>query len=119
MKLYQEIIFLQYNSPEGQKWVVENVKPYYQTLIKPSVELQRHLLWCNFEIPIKNFTQSKLRSAQISDLQDYLGMDISQFKIQNKRQILRNCLHPQIGEYIFNLAQNNVLIKNTEQFKLI
>src|SRR5690606_22322754 len=37
MKLYQEIIFLQYNF-DG-KWVVENVNPYYKPLIEPSVEL--------------------------------------------------------------------------------
>ena len=48
MKLYQEIIFLKHNCKCN--FVVENVKPYYKTLINPDVELQRHLFWSNFKI---------------------------------------------------------------------
>lgn len=40
MKLWQEIIFLQANAK--CKWVVENVKPYYEPLIAPSVIIGRH-----------------------------------------------------------------------------
>ncbi|GAH15532.1 unnamed protein product [marine sediment metagenome] len=35
MSLYQEIIFLQYFC-KG-KYVIENVKPYYEPLIKPQI----------------------------------------------------------------------------------
>ena len=50
MKLWQEIIFLQ-GHQRDKKWVVENVIPYYQPLIKPSAELLRHYFWSNFNIP--------------------------------------------------------------------
>jgi len=104
MRLYQEIIFLQHNF-KG-KWVVENVKPYYKPLIESTKELQRHLFWANFEIIDKDFKQSKLRSAQITDLQEYLGFDLSEFKISDKRQILRNCVVPEIGKFIFDCIKD-------------
>jgi len=98
MSLYQVIIFLQYNF-KG-KWVIENVKPYYEPLIKPSFELQRHIYWSNFEVQEVEFKKSKLRSAQIPDLEEYLGFDLSKYKLPNKRQVLRNCVLPEIGEHI-------------------
>jgi len=48
MTLYEEILFLKHHF-KG-KWVVENVKPYYEPLIKPTTILDRHLFWANFEI---------------------------------------------------------------------
>lgn len=56
MKLYQEIIFLQ-KYFDGL-WVVENVKPFYDPLIKPSIQLGRHLFWSNFKL---DFDGSLLR----------------------------------------------------------
>lgn len=53
MELYQEIILLQNFAPKKQKWIVENVVPYYNPLIPPTKKLHRHLYWCNF--PIGNF----------------------------------------------------------------
>lgn len=99
MKLYQEIIFLKYNF--NGLWVVENVKPYYEPLIKPTKELQRHLFWSNFEISDKEFDKDNLRKAQIPDLEKLYGFDLSQYKLSNKRQVLRNCVKPELGDYIF------------------
>jgi DNA (cytosine-5)-methyltransferase 1 len=48
MKLYQEIIFLK--SFCDALFIVENVIPYYEPLIRPDVGLHRHLYWCNFRI---------------------------------------------------------------------
>jgi len=48
MGLYQEILFLKHFF--NGKFVVENVKPYYEPLIKPSNEIGRHLFWSNFKI---------------------------------------------------------------------
>ena len=98
MMLYQEIIFLQ-NNFKG-KWVVENVKPYYKPLIEPTVELQRHLFWSNFPIKEKEFNKEKIRTAQILDLQKLHGFNLSEYKLKNKRQILRNCVLPELGKYI-------------------
>ena len=98
MKLYQEILFLQANC--DCKWVVENVKPYYTPLIKPTKDLQRHLFWANFEIPDATFEKDNIRTSQIPDLEKMYGFDLSNKKLSNKRQILRNCVKPELGEHI-------------------
>jgi len=100
MRLYEEIIFLKYHF-EG-KWVVENVKPYYKPLIEGKL-LQRHLFWSNFEIPDKEFKGDKIRTAQIPDLQKAYGYNLSSYKLKNKRQVLRNCVSPELGKYILEL----------------
>ncbi len=103
MSLYQIILFLQLHSNKF-KYVVENVIPYYKPLIKPTFELQRHLFWSNFKVEEKQFKKSKLRTAQIKVLQEYLGINLDEVKIKNKRQILRNCVLPEIGKHILEGA---------------
>lgn len=98
MRLYQEIIFLQNNAT--CPWVVENVKPYYEPLIKGQL-LQRHLFWSNFEIPNKTFPKDIIRKAQIPDLEKLHGYDLSQDSLKSKRQILRNCVSPELGSHVF------------------
>lgn len=100
MSLYQEIIFLQHNFKGN--WIVENVKPYYKPLIEPTFNLQRHNFWSNKKIEPKDFEKDDIRYAQIKDLEKMYGFDLKDWKIPNKRQILRNCVKPEIGEYILN-----------------
>lgn len=102
MKLYQEIIFLQYNAT--CKWVVENVVPYYEPLIPPSHKLQRHLFWSNFNIRDKEFEKDNIRSSQIPDLEKLHGFNLEGFRLPNKRQVLRNCVKPELGKYILDEA---------------
>lgn len=104
MKLYQEIIFLK-NNFKG-KYIVENVKPYYTPLIAPTVELQRHLFWCNFSIPKFEFEKDNIRTAQIPDLQKLYGYDLTNYKLANKRQVLRNCVKPELGKYILDILES-------------
>ena len=103
MKLYQEIIFLQYNFKGC--YVVENVNPYYKPLIPPTKKLGRHLFWSNLNINDSIFEKTNVRSAQIFDLQKQHGFDLSSYKIKNKRQILRNCVNPNIGLHILQEAE--------------
>jgi DNA (cytosine-5)-methyltransferase 1 len=100
MKLYQEILFLQHNYKN--MWVVENVKPYYDPLIKPDRILQRHFFWSNFFIEDTHFETDNIRKAQIPDFEKKYGYDLSRYKIENKRQILRNCVAPELGQHILN-----------------
>lgn len=102
MKLYQELIFLSHNF-KG-KWIMENVKPYYAPLIDPDYILQRHYIWCNFDIPPKEFKKDNLRTAQIPDLQKKFGIDLTDYKIPNKRQLLRNCVEPKLGLHVLESA---------------
>lgn len=98
MRLYQEILFLKHHVEKP--WVVENVKPYYEPLIKPTAILQRHYFWANFEISEADFEQDKIRTAQIPDLEALHGFDLSQSQIKNKRQVLRNCVYPPVGLHV-------------------
>ncbi len=102
MNLYQEILFLRYNF-EG-KFVVENVSPYYEPLKSPTIKIQRHYLWANFMIEDIEIEKDNIRKAQINDLQRMYGFDLSKYDLENKRQILRNCVHPELGLHIFNCA---------------
>ena len=101
MKLYEEIIFLQYNF--DKLWVVENVVPYYKPLIQ-ATKLQRHMFWSNFDIEDIKIETDKIRSAQIPELQKLHKVDLSQYKIKDKRKILRNCVHYKLGEDILKQA---------------
>lgn len=103
-RLYEEIVFLQKHAT--CKWVVENVKPYYTPLIQPNVLLQRHCFWANFDIPAKTFPTERLRKAQIPDLQRLHGIDLTNIRLKNKRQCLRNCVLPDVGFYILECAKN-------------
>ena len=101
MSLYQEILFLKHHF-KG-KWVVENVKPYYEPLISGQL-IQRHLFWSNFPIDNIEFKKDKIRTAQIPDLQKLHGFDLSGHKLKNKRQVLRNCVLPELGKHVFDCA---------------
>jgi DNA (cytosine-5)-methyltransferase 1 len=129
MKLYQEIILLQTHCKA--LWVVENVKPYYEPLIKAQ-EAGRHYFWANFNISNKfidtqigtmNRKASKgsqrkaiIREAQVPELIDLFGL--KDFKLSNKRQVLRNCVNPKLGLHIFNCAfkekQQELIIENND-----
>lgn len=97
MKLYEEIIFLKHHSI--CPYVVENVKPYYTPLI-PWKLIQRHLFWSNFDIPDLDIKKDNIRTAQIADLEKHHGFDLSKYKLPNKRQILRNCVYPEVWLHI-------------------
>lgn len=100
MQLYQEILLLKHTF-KGL-WCVENVKPYYSPLIDPDFILQRHYFWSNFPVKDAEFKNEKLRAAQIPELEKLHGYDLSSFKLKDKRQVLRNCVLPELGVYILN-----------------
>ena len=98
MKLYEEIIFLQYYF-KGL-WAVENVKPYYKPLVEPTAILQRHLIWSNFPISDLKLPPKNIRSK--NKISDYdADFDITKTAIKNKRQVLRNCVDPALGLHVF------------------
>jgi DNA (cytosine-5)-methyltransferase 1 len=125
MSLYQEIIFLDHFY-KGL-WVVENVKPYYEPLIKPTAILGRHYFWANFPISqfeIKsppNFIQDDT-AAGCQRLKDWLGIqyegNIYYKDNHSPGQVLRNCVHPELGLHILNCALGIKRIEKIEQLKL-
>jgi DNA (cytosine-5)-methyltransferase 1 len=102
MTLYEEIVFLEFYAKGF--WVVENVNPYYSAMRNP-VKIDRHLYWSNFAIEPRNKKVENLREAQIPQLQELHRVDLSQYKLKNKRQILRNCVYHETGLYILNQAE--------------
>ena len=117
MKLYEEVLLLKHYF-EG-KWVVENVKSFYEPLIRPS-ELQRHYFWHNFHIPQRSFESDTILltggskpnddvddEIQIERLQGRHGFDLSKYELSNiaTRTALRNCVTPELGLHILNYAR--------------
>jgi len=100
MMLYQEILFLKYNF--DWKYVVENVKPYYDALIKPTAILQRHYFRANFDIEDTDIKPDKIRTAQIPQLSELHWYDLGKYKLKNKRQVLRNCVHKELWKHILD-----------------
>ena len=99
MTVYQQIILLK--SWFKGMWVIENVLPYYDALIKPNVELGRHVFWSNFPITKKEFTNIDVSRSTQEELSKDLGMPIPRLK---PRLLLRNCVNPKMGEHIFDCA---------------
>jgi len=105
MSLYQEIILLE-KFFKG-KWVVENVKPYYKSLVEAQ-ELGRHLFWTNFYLENLKCNSNYIFSGEdFNKVKDMIGFDISKYKI-DKRKILRNCVEPELGKHILDCAMGKI-----------
>lgn len=102
MKLWQEIIFLQYYCKKD--WVVENVIPYYKPLIQPSFSLGNHHYWSNKFILDCGIDRYRAHNAGNKKLQEIKKIDISKYVFDgiDKRQVLRNMVEPEAGLYIFD-----------------
>jgi DNA (cytosine-5)-methyltransferase 1 len=107
MSLYEEIVFLKYHSKA--LWVVENVVPYYPPMMDPQ-KINRHLYWASFTINELPKVVENLRDLQIPGLQKLHGIDLSKYKLSNKRQILRNCVHPETGLAILQDAIDSLKV---------
>jgi DNA (cytosine-5)-methyltransferase 1 len=116
MKLYQEIILLQ-TFFKG-KYIIENVKSYYEPLIKPQIS-GRHYFWANFKIPLLKFEKQigrmngkkadlggKIQAELRTNNHKKLGFDLSKYTGIDKEKVLNNCVAPEIGLAIFQSALN-------------
>ena len=108
--LYEEIIFLQ--SFFDGKFVVENVVPYYTPLISAK-QIGRHLFWSNYEFDCDDIKRpagfiNQCNLAGKKALMEWLGLyyeeNIYYEGNHCPAQILRNCVHPKIGEQILMAA---------------
>ena len=99
MSIYQIILFLKGHGRKC-KWVVENVKPYYEPLIQPTVIIDRHLYWSNFEISDINIDKKYLiKYVKVEDA------PVDMTGIKDKRQIIRNQVDSRIGKHILKAAR--------------
>ena len=111
MVLYEEILFLQHFF-KG-KWVVENVVPFYEPLVKPTVQVGRHMFWSNFEFSAQDIKRPAnfINMANVAGkkaLMDWLGIHYEENIYYEGNhcpaQVLRNCVHPELGKEIFSQA---------------
>lgn len=106
LSLYEIIIFLE-NHFEGI-WVVENVIPYYEPLIKPNAVISRHNFWSNIDlrdIKISNKMKLSIENARVEDFASYYQIILEKidFKPGTKKiQIFRNMVEPEIGKLILD-----------------
>lgn len=116
--LYQEIIFLKHYF--NGKWIVENVDPFYEPLIKPTAMVGRHLVWANFPVTGNIETIRKVITEGNSNLWKALhGFDLSKFKIESRKdQIYRNCVEPETGLFLLKCAMNEVPKAQTSLFQM-
>tara|TARA_Y100000401_G_scaffold55808_1_gene44130 strand:- start:885 stop:1553 length:669 start_codon:yes stop_codon:yes gene_type:complete len=116
LKLYEEILLLKYLY-KG-KYVIENVKSYYEPLIKPQL-IGRHYFWANFKIfkliekidsqigrlaPNRGLKKNMKKIRTENNNLNQLGFDLSKYNIKNKIKLLKNCVHPKIGKNILDQA---------------
>lgn len=100
MTLYQEIIWLKHFF-KG-KWVIENVKPYYEALIPPTFTIGRHYFWSS-DFILTTQIPSDFESIRHNNkaMAESYGFDIEKLKGVELRKVLRNCVVPEMGKYIF------------------
>lgn len=101
-RLYELIVYLKYFCKKA--FVVENVVPFYDPLIKPSAEIGRHYFWANFDLFFLH--NSNFRIVTKTKVGDFMDLDLNEFKIKNKRQAIRNEVDYEIGKKIFERFLN-------------
>ena len=111
MKLWQEIIFLEYHAPG--KYCVENVELYYKPLVVPQ-KSGRHFFWTNFhispfDIKTKGNIVYKNPKQLMTDLDMQIDLEKHPLKIDGIKDslgnTLRNCVHPTLGKHILDCAR--------------
>ncbi len=104
MSLYEIILFLQFHMKD-KLWAVENVIPYYDELIRPSAEIDRHLYWCNFEI---SHLQSDKKYIIKHVTKKDAPINLDNFGIKDQRQVIRNQVDSEVGKHILDCAMGTV-----------
>jgi DNA (cytosine-5)-methyltransferase 1 len=103
MKLYEEILLLKHYYTG--KWIVENVKPYYEYLIEPSFTLGRHPYWSNFMVEPKEYEADGIKAVGAAEkIAKRFGYDLTGYDLPDKRKALRNAVNPEMGLHILRHA---------------
>ena len=102
MKLYEEILILEWYFKGN--WVVENTRGFYEPLIPPRF-IGSHYFWSNFYIEDIKTDNRNHRDGTVESLQSRKQINLSKYDIINKRQILRNCVEPELGLHIINQSK--------------
>ena len=93
------------------KWVVENVKPYYEPFVRQSFQFGRHLFWSNFQVTY--FEPPKkdrfIKQEDPKELMNWLGLHYEGNLYYDGNhcpaQVLRNAVHPKLGQHVFECSK--------------
>lgn len=113
MTLWQEIIFL--TEYAECPFIIENVVPYYEPLIRPMIEMDRHYFWANFKIQKWEFDKEGRDHMRVRPTDKLYGYDLSKYDVPDKIKILRNMVNPKVGLHLFNCARGVYRNKNGNQ----
>jgi DNA (cytosine-5)-methyltransferase 1 len=121
MKLYEEILLLQYQF-DG-KFVVENVIPYYEPLIQAQ-KRGRHLYWTNYILP-NDINERKLEGIlcemrdEVTKLSKFHEYDFRKYKgEQPVSKMARNLVDYEAGRTIFETALGIIKKKDEKQISI-
>lgn len=121
LKLYEEVLFLKHYATENQRWIVENVTPYYDPLI-PGYSIGRHLYWSNFQLnQPKEIRKVKICQGknEINNLCEFHNYDFRQYKGEQRlNKIARNLVDYEVGKHIFDIARGIYNHYNSQQTSL-
>lgn len=103
MALYQEILFL--DGYFDGNWVVENVQPWYDPLIDGQ-KVGRHYFWSNYHINSIDLPPQNNQHGNIEAWERLYEFDLSGYGLSHtkKQKMLRNCVHPKLGNHVFESA---------------
>lgn len=111
--LYEIIIFLKTHF--CGKYLVENVVPYYEPLIKENYKISRHLIWSNINLQfLTNWKgPSNLQITTCKEFEQMYDIKIPKPK-EGKRgfeliRLYRNCVEPKLGLAILNELKRPVV----------
>lgn len=120
LRLYSIILFLN-NFFEGN-WIVENVKGYYEPLIKPTSMVGRHYIWTNYKIPKKNTLKGLTIHLTREEFKENINKALikkqippqiyelfENLDVMIKKQIINNCILPKEGKYILDSINTKTL----------
>jgi DNA (cytosine-5)-methyltransferase 1 len=85
--------------------------------------IDRHLFWSNYKITYfvpseKAMIRMQGNRLAVDEYERIFGFDLSGYKLSDKRQKLRNCVHPETGLHILNCAMNIITKRNVSQQEL-
>lgn len=106
MSLYQEVLWLTHFF--NGEWVIENVRPYYEPLIKPQ-SIGSRVFWSNKIIHAAEVASHRgfidtNSSKDVALLQDWLGIHWDKpiyLGDHDPNKAYRNAVHPRLGLEVF------------------
>lgn len=121
LNLWQEIIFLKHHAV--CPYVIENVIPYYDVFLEPTLRMDRHLFWSNVKLKnIDTLAESDVKNvAKLNTSHTHFGFSGKELRERktggtDKQQILANLVNPEIGLAILDQVRG---IKRKSKLKQI